>query len=197
MPGILVIASFRPKKLANLWNNKKIRKSSIAAKSHKGMSKICSIFIAIGLSLALYQVGIVISSQLLNWRLSGISPDWMFSVKQGVGPGAHNWNPLHLWPVIFANAGSLVLLPWMLWRRVRVNRDWPVVAVCGAFIAFQTLNDLAWGVYSENRDWLELSPIAWILISELFLPGPSDKPANNETAPNAVITPEEGNVSSA
>jgi len=127
-------------------------------------------------------IGIIICSQRLNWLISGASPAWVFSIKQGMESGVNSWNPLLLWPVLFANAGSLVLMPWLLWRRVRSHRDWPLLAVCGIFIVLQILNDLAWGFYNENRDWLELAPIAWILISELLFQNQSGQPTSKEIA---------------
>lgn len=113
-------------------------------------------------------ISIVLFSQLLNWVFSGATPDWVFSVNQGSQPGGSRWNPLILWPLLFANVGTVVLLPWLLWKK----RDWPLAAVCGTFITLQALNNLACGVYSENRDWLELAPIGWILIAQLFRTSP-------------------------
>jgi hypothetical protein len=110
-------------------------------------------------------MGIVLLSQGFNWLLCGIAPDWMFSASNAA-EGGHRWNPLMLWPIVLANAGSVVLMPSLLWR----NRDWPLAAVCAAFIALQALNNLACGVYDENRDWLEIAPIGWILISEWLRP---------------------------
>lgn len=104
----------------------------------------------------------VAGSQLLNYLLTGASPDWAFSADQSIIPGAGRWQPLSIWPVIFANCGTVVLMPWMLLRQKEKN--WPLCAVCGTFILCQLLNNLACGAYSENRDWLELAPIGWILV---------------------------------
>jgi hypothetical protein len=104
----------------------------------------------------------VIGSQMLNWWLFAARPDWMFSVSSAAISGGHHWNPLMLWPIVLANAGSITLMPWLLWKK----RDWPLAAVCGVFIVLQALNNLACGVYDENRDWLELAPIGWLLISD-------------------------------
>jgi hypothetical protein len=113
----------------------------------------------------------------------------MFSMGQGVKSGSNCWNPLHLWPVIFANACSLVLLPWLLWRRVRLYRDWPTLVVCGIFTILQLLNNLAWGIYDENRDWLELAPIGWILIAEQLLSKPPKPGANPKSASEMAVAP--------
>lgn len=107
-------------------------------------------------------IGIVVFSQLLNWGFFGARPDWMFSAGQGAQSGGDRWNPLMLWPLLLANAGSLALMPWLLLKK----RDWPLAVACGTFIVLQALNNLACGVYNENRDWLELAPIGWILISQ-------------------------------
>jgi hypothetical protein len=109
---------------------------------------------------------IIIASQILNWFITGARPDWAFSVDESAKFGGDRWNPLLLWPVLFANAGSIVLLPWALWRRFKMDNDWALPIVCTAFIGLQGLNDLTWGVYIENRDWLEIAPLAWVLIGE-------------------------------
>lgn len=87
------------------------------------------------------------------------------------------WNLLMLWPVLFANGGSIVLLPWAIWRR----KDAALAAAIGAFVGLQALNDLACGIYNENRDWLEIAPLSWILISELVSQSPSSTPQRSAT----------------
>ena len=110
----------------------------------------------------------VIASQLLNWLVCGAPPDWMFSFKEGSTEGGHKWNPLLLWPALFANVGSITLLPLALWRRWKLDKDWQLPLTCAAFIGLTMINFLAWGIYNENRDWLEIAPLAWILIAEYF-----------------------------
>lgn len=109
-------------------------------------------------------VAVVLLSQFLNWVLCGARPDWLFSVQEGAQGGSDRWNPLMLWPLLIANAGSLILMPWLLWEK----KDWPLAAACGLFIVLQALNNLACGVYNENRNWLELAPVGWILVGEFF-----------------------------
>ncbi len=72
----------------------------------------------------------ILISQILNWIICGARPDWLFSVHEGTQSGDHRWNPLMLWPVLFANAGSIALLPWALRRRWQQNRHWPIILVC-------------------------------------------------------------------
>lgn len=110
-------------------------------------------------------VAIVVSSQLLNWGVCHAPPDWIFAVKGVNVPGQSHWNPLSLWPVLFANAGSVVLLPWLLYKK----RDWPLALVCAAFVILNAASFLNTGYFDELRDWLELAPIAWVLFAEIVI----------------------------
>jgi hypothetical protein len=111
----------------------------------------------------------VVVSQILNWLICGASPDWLFSVKGISVPGQSHWNPLSLWPVLFANAGTVTLLPWLLYK----NRDWTLAIVCGAFVTLNAAGFLNTGYFDELRDWLEIAPLAWILVSQLLVAPPT------------------------
>jgi hypothetical protein len=108
---------------------------------------------------------IVIASQLLNWSICHAPPDWIFAVKGINVPGQSHWNPFSLWPVLFANAGSIVLLPWLLYKK----RDWPLAIVCAAFVTLNAATFLNTGYFDELRDWLELAPITWVLFTEIVI----------------------------
>ena len=104
---------------------------------------------------------IVVASQLLNWLICGAPPDWMFSIKGINVSGQPHWNPLYLWPVLLTNGGSLSLMPWLLWKR----KDLPLALACGAFICLNAAGFMNTGYFDELRDWLELAPLGWVLIS--------------------------------
>jgi hypothetical protein len=105
-------------------------------------------------------IAIALFSQLLNGIICGFAqPDWQYSINH-----FSLFNIWKLWPVLGADAGILVLLPFLLWKRL----DYSLIAVCIAFISLQALNDLMCGVFIELRNWLEMLPIGWVLASELI-----------------------------
>ena len=111
---------------------------------------------------------IILASQALNWLFCGAAPDWMFSIK-GQQAGLPNWQPWRLWPSTLANVGTIGLMPFILWKHYKLTKDWPLVLTIGSFVTLQALGFLNTGYYDENRDWLEIAPVAWILIGQLAL----------------------------
>jgi hypothetical protein len=98
-------------------------------------------------------------SHALNYFICRSQPDWAYSLKL--------FNPADFWklyPVLLANGGTLILLPWLLYQR----KDTGLNYVLGTFIVLQALNDMTSAVYDENRDWLEIAPITWYLLGTLM-----------------------------
>lgn len=83
-----------------------------------------------------------------------------------------------LWPIIFADAGGLILLIYCLVKK----REWPVIYACGAFILGQCANNMEHGVYDEFREWSALAPMIFVLLEELLRTEPA---ANKSLAPMA------------
>jgi hypothetical protein len=60
---------------------------------------------------------------------------------------------------IFANAGGLALLIWLMVTKIR---DWPLLGVLAAYLS----GEFCCGRIDEYRVWFEVLPMGWILISE-------------------------------
>lgn len=69
-------------------------------------------------------------------------------------------NVFKLWPIPFANAGSLSVLFYLLAK----NKELPLLLACLAFVCAQCFNDMVWGVYAEFREWTCLAPITFCLL---------------------------------
>ncbi|HEY1788808.1 MAG TPA: hypothetical protein VGJ73_11660 [Verrucomicrobiae bacterium] len=101
---------------------------------------------------------------------------------------------LKLWPDIFANAGGLILLFWCLIRK----RDWVLSLVVVLFVLGLKYTEIGSGLYmpgrppyTEFRDWSELLPLCWIMISEILL---SPAPAKAEFAAGQVRLPDKNRL---
>lgn len=104
---------------------------------------------------------------------AGTQSDWMYSVQHFVA-NVSMGRVLHLWPALLAGGGAVILLARDFWRHFMGDEaaatslpdtrrlDWPFYAVMFSFIFLQALNNMAFGIYCELRDWDELIPIAWV-----------------------------------
>lgn len=92
-----------------------------------------------------------------------VAPAWYYSISEWTSKFTLD-RFLDVWPVVFANAGGLMVLIFCLVHL----RDWPLRIVVAVFIAGQCLNNIGYGVYNEFRVWCELLPIGWILLGDLF-----------------------------
>ena len=89
----------------------------------------------------------------------------------------------HVYEVVFANAGALLLLVLLPWRNRR-DLLFKVVALVFA------VGQFFYGVISEVRIWYELLPLGWILISETVTrwwgKGEADSPSQPGCGPKVV-----------
>lgn len=125
----------------------------------------------------LAMIGVIALAMILTKLMmpTNISPAWYFSISEWLSN--FHWNSLFkLWPVIFVNAGGLIVLLVCLTKL----RDWPLRLVVAAFIIGQCLNDIGYGVYVEFRVWCELLPLGWILFSDFIFKNKADRSPREE-----------------
>lgn len=116
--------------------------------------------------------GLIVSTQIINalalptGHLSWLSYLNAFSLTR----------VFDLWPIIFADAGGLLLLVYCLIKKP----EWPMIYACAAFILCQCANNMEHGVYDEFREWSALAPMIFVLWQESLKP---------EAAPNNPLAP--------
>lgn len=109
---------------------------------------------------AVIGVALGLSYEITGGRL----PDWKYSLQHAAGLSHFKCSDLfRAWPILGANIGLVAALPFLLWFRRHEPGAMILMIVVGCFMAGQCLNNLAFGIYDENREWLDLLPLGAIL----------------------------------